>query len=125
VTTRDPKLTVLMFNECINNQDIGGLSALMTDDHTFVDRENTVEKGKDTMTQAWLRFFAQFPEYRNTFTRLESRDDLVIVTGYANWVKGGPADHVIWTARIRSDRVAEWRIYEDTQENKAALLVDD
>lgn len=30
---RDPKLIALQFNEFINNQDIEGLSGLMTDDH--------------------------------------------------------------------------------------------
>ena len=36
----DPKLVVLRFNEAINAQDLEALSALMTDDHRFVDSEN-------------------------------------------------------------------------------------
>jgi hypothetical protein len=34
----------LQFNEFINRQDIEGLFSLMTDDHTFVDREGRVDK---------------------------------------------------------------------------------
>jgi ketosteroid isomerase-like protein len=123
VNSLDPKLTALMFSECINRRDIEGLSGLMTDDHTFIDRTNEVDKGKESMTRGWMRFFDGFPEYRNTFARVESGEDLVILLGYAAWTRGGEPDHAIWTARIRDDLVAEWRIYEDTEENRAALGV--
>jgi ketosteroid isomerase-like protein len=123
VNSRDPKLTALLFNECINGRDIEGLSGLMTDDHTFIDRRNEVDRGKESMTRGWMRFFAQFPEYQNTFTRVESRGDLVILLGYADWTRGGEPDHVIWTATIRDDLVAEWRIHDDTPENRDALQV--
>jgi hypothetical protein len=73
------------------------------------------------MTRGWVRFFSEFPEYRNTFTRVESRGDLVVLLGYAEWWAGGERDHAIWTARIHDDLVAEWRIYEDTQQNRRAL----
>ena len=36
---RNPKLISLLFNEAMNNQDIDTLSDLMTEDHTFIDRE--------------------------------------------------------------------------------------
>lgn len=118
---KDPKLTALQFNECINNQDIKGLSSLMTEDHTFIDREDEVHRGKGSMTKGWIEFFEAFPEYRNTFTRVESRDELVILIGHATWSKGSSADHAIWTARIEHDLVAEWRIYHDTEENRRRL----
>ena len=115
---KDPKLTVLEFNKCINTQDIKGLTSLMTEDHTFIDRANQVDKGKESMTKGWMDFFASFPDYRNTFTRVESRDDLVILLGYAYWNEENTYDPAIWTAKIENDLVAEWRIYEDTEENR-------
>ena len=118
---RDPKLTALLFNECINRRDIDGLSALMSDDHIFIDREDAVYRGKETMTKGWIEFFQSFPQYRNTFTRLESRDDTVILIGYATWSTGAQPDQAIWTATIRDDRVAEWRIYQDNEKNRAML----
>ena len=118
MNTRDIKLTVLQFNEYINKQDIKGLSSLMTDDHTFVDRAGTVDKGKKSMTKGWIEFFKSFPDYRNTFTRVESRDDLVVLVGYAYWSDESKYDPAIWTARIENDLVAEWRIYEDTEDNR-------
>jgi ketosteroid isomerase-like protein len=115
---RDPKLTALQFNECINSQDIQGLSDLMTEDHTFIDRKEEVFAGKETMTEGWIEFFDSFPEYRNTFLRVESQGDTVVLYGYATWERGSEPDYAIWTARIENDLVAEWRIYEDTEENR-------
>ena len=52
------------------------------------------------------------------FQRVLVRGNLVIMVGYSicpNKLLDGPA---IWTARIERGLVREWRIYEDTQENK-------
>ncbi|KPK70444.1 hypothetical protein AMJ87_08825, partial [candidate division WOR_3 bacterium SM23_60] len=118
MNTKDPMLTALQFNEFINTQDIKGLTSLMTEDHTFIDRANQVDKGKESMTKGWMEFFASFPDYRNTFTRVESRGDSVILLGYAYWNEDNTYDPAIWTAKIENDLVAEWRIYEDTEENR-------
>jgi predicted SnoaL-like aldol condensation-catalyzing enzyme len=121
INARDPKLTALLFNESINNQDIHGLSRLMTDDHTIIVREGVTVRGKQPNIEGWAEFFAQFPNYRNTFTRVESKDELVIIVGFAYWSESQPYDPVIWTARIEGDRVAEWRIYDDTELNRKEL----
>jgi ketosteroid isomerase-like protein len=118
MNTVDPKLTALRFNEAINRQDIAGLSDLMTADHCFIDRAGNMVRGKEAMIRAWIEFFELFPEYRNTFTRVESEGDLVTVYGYATWKLGDAPDHVIWTANIEKDLVAEWRIYEDSEDNR-------
>jgi predicted SnoaL-like aldol condensation-catalyzing enzyme len=91
---------------------------MMTDDHTFIDRAGVIDKGKESMTKGWIEFFASFPDYKNTFTRIESRDDLVVLHGYAYWSEESKYDPAIWIARIEGDLVAEWRIYEDTEENR-------
>jgi ketosteroid isomerase-like protein len=121
VNRRDPKLTALLFNECVNTRDLEGLAALMTDDHAFVDRDDGRHAGKDHMTTGWKSFFGEFPDYRNTFSRIQSVNDLVVVRGYAEWTAGGERDHVIWTATIRDDLVAEWRVLEDTEANRRLL----
>ena len=114
----DPKLTALQFNESINRQNIYELSSLMPKDHTFIDRKGEVFKGKEAMTKGWIDFFKSYPDYKNTFERVESQGDLVLLYGYATWQKGSEPDYAIWTARIVDDLVAEWRIYEDTLDNK-------
>lgn len=121
MNTRDPKQTALMFNECINARDLEGLVALMSDDHTFIDRDDGRHEGKDRMSRGWREFFDEFPDYRNTFVRVQSREDLVVVLGYAEWKAGGEPDHVIWTATIRDDLVAAWRVLRDTEANRELL----
>lgn len=123
MNTKDPKLTALQFNEYINRQDIKGLNNLMTEDHTFIDRANEVTKGKDMMIKGWMEFFKSFPKYKNTFTRAESRNNLVILIGYAYWSEMNQCDLAIWTATIVNDRVAEWRIYEDTKKNRKKFKI--
>ena len=118
MNTKDPKLIALQFNECINNQDLDGLTLLMTDDHTFVDREGNVGQPKQTMVQGWKEFFETFPDYRNTFNRVESQDNRVTILGYAYWSENEPYDPVIWTGIIVDDRVQEWRVYADTESNR-------
>lgn len=51
MNTKDPKLIALQFNECINKQDIKGLSSLMTDDHTFIDRAGVIDIRKRVYDQ--------------------------------------------------------------------------
>ncbi|MFX1411782.1 MAG: hypothetical protein ACFFA6_15660 [Promethearchaeota archaeon] len=88
----------------------------MTEDHIFIDRKG--DRYGD-MVNGWIDFFKNFPTYKNYFTRVESRDNLVILIGYAKWSKDSlEEDHAIWTAGIENDLVTEWCIYEDTEENR-------
>jgi hypothetical protein len=113
---KDPKLIALLFNECINNQDIEGLINLMTADHIFIDRDGNISKD---MNNGWKRFFKECPTYKNFFTRIDSRGNIVIILGYAIWSNESlEEDHSIWTAKIRDNLVAEWIIYHDTEENR-------
>jgi predicted SnoaL-like aldol condensation-catalyzing enzyme len=118
MNTKDPKLVALQFNECINNRDLNGLSLLMTDDHAFIDSEGNVHQPKQAMVQEWKEFFEMFPDYKNAFNRVESKDNLVTILGYAYWSQKAPYDPAIWTATIVNDLVQEWRIYVDTEVNR-------
>ena len=124
MNARDSKLTALLFNECINSQDIKGLANLMTEDHALViNRGGEVEvvKPKARTIEAWREFFGMFPEYRNTFTRIESRENEVTIAGYAFWSEDEPYDPALWTAKIENDLVARWTVYGDTEENRIKL----
>ena len=118
MNTKDPKLVALQFNECISNRDVDGLSRLMTEDHTFIDRDNNAYQPKQAMVEAWKQFFKMSPYYKNTFNRIESKENLVVILGYAYWSQKQPHDPAIWTATIVDDLVAEWRIYADNEENR-------
>ena len=44
-----------------------------------------------------------------------------MIVGFAFWNREEPYDPVIWTARVENDRVAEWRILDDTAQARANL----
>lgn len=120
---KDPKLTALQFNEYINNQDIKGLTSHMTEDFIFIDIPGKVEKGKKLMAKNWISFFEEFPDYKNIFSRVESRNNYVILIGYSTCSYkplDGPA---IWTATIEDDLVAKWQIFKDTEDNQKKLNI--
>ncbi len=94
----------------------------MSQGHRFIARDGQVVAGKEAMIKARARFFALFPEYRNTFTRVVAQGNLVVLSGYATWEAGGAPDYAIWTAHIERDLVAEWRIYPATEENHHRLF---
>ena len=115
---QDPISIVQEFNNCINNQDIDGLSDLMADEHTFVDRDGSRHGPKLKMIEGWKQFFRMFPDYRNTFERIIAEDDRVFISGFAFWSDKEPYDPVIWCAIIKENLIAEWSIHEDTPENR-------
>jgi len=115
------KTIVLQFNECINNRDIHGLTTLMTDDHTFIDKDNHLLQGKEKVVEAWQGFFALFPDYRNIFERVESRNNLVVIIGHSTCSEKQLDCPALWTAKLRGEKIAEWRVYDDTPENRKRL----
>jgi len=87
--SEDPIAIVQSFNNCINN-----------------------------MIEGWKGFFSMFPEYKNTFSKIEAIDNFVSVLGFAFWSEKEPNDPVIWTAIIDENLISEWRIYEDSPGNR-------
>jgi hypothetical protein len=106
------------FNDCINNQDLEGLSKLMSEDHVFIDRDGKSHGPKSYMVDGWKGFFDMFPEYKNTFDKFNVIENEVYVLGFAFWTKDEPYDPVIWRAKIQQNLIQEWQIFVDTPENR-------
>lgn len=120
---RDPKLTALIYNEHINTRNLEGVINLMAENHKFIDTKNRVET-KEEMKISWKEFFHEYPDYKNVFHTVISRDKFVILLGHSECsepVLDGPA---IWTAIIENDFIVEWRIYDDTDENRKVLDIN-
>ena len=100
----------LKFNEKINQQDLDGLAELMTDDHTFVDSDGVITKGKDVMKRIWREFFKRYPDYRNIFTSITTQNNIVVMVGYSTCSYKPLNGPNIWTAKIRDGRLFEWRV---------------
>jgi len=118
---KQPEETVLRFNEFINSGDIEGLGGLLVDGHRFTDSAGNIFKGKESALKAWREFFRLFPGYKNVFENIRSREGLVIIKGRSVSLderRNGPA---LWTAKVEEGKIAEWRVYEDTKENRRRL----
>ena len=94
---------------------------MMTDDHEFTDTAGSSVAGKEAVSAAWKSFFAAFPDYRNEFTKYRTDLDVVVVVGRSICSEprlSGPAN---WRAQVRGDKIAKWRVYDDTSETRAHL----
>jgi ketosteroid isomerase-like protein len=113
---------VIAFNEAINRRDLESLRRLMTDGHVFIDSDANVVAGKEQVLRAWEGFFDAFPDYRNEWSRVVATGDTLIAVGRSVCATepalDGPA---LWTATAADDKVAEWRVHEDTPANRAQL----
>ena len=119
----DLKQIVIKFNECINNQDIENISKWMHKDYTFIDTGNNIEKGKEKGLRSWKGFFEHFPDYKNVFEEFLVRDDIVIIIGHSVCSEKMLDGKAIWTAKIKDNKIYEWRVYEDTKEIKKELKI--
>jgi ketosteroid isomerase-like protein len=119
----DPKIVALLFNEHINNQNLEKLTSLMTEDHRFIDIPGELTEGREAMKKGWADFFKAFPDYRNIFTRVENRDNLVIMLGHSECSEKSLHGPAIWTAIIRGDLLEEWRVYKDDEETRKKLTI--
>jgi len=113
----DPKTVALQFNSYINNKDLSGLLKLMADDHTLIDSANNVLYGIDECKKSWTDFFALWPDYENVFQTVTSKGTMVTMQGYSICSDKRLNGRGIWTARIEDEKVSEWRIYLETEDN--------
>ena len=123
MTGRDQKLIALLYNECINTRDLNGVINLMADNHRFIDTKNRVEN-KEQMKTSWKEFFEEYPDYKNVFHTVVSRDNFVILLGHSECSHPALDGPAIWTAKIENNQVVEWRIYLDTEENRQLLNIE-
>ena len=115
------RATVSRFNDFINARDIEGLSAMMTEDHTFIDAARRQVVGKLECIRAWQGFFAAFPDYRNDFENISTNEELVIIVGRSSCTDSRLDGPALWSAKVRGDHISEWRVFEDTPPNRKTL----
>ena len=108
----------LRFNEKINARDLTGLSDMMTKEHVFIDSSDETHKGRNEMILGWAEFFRKYPDYRNNFIQVLVKDKVVIMLGFSECSYDPLDGDAIWTAKIENGLVAEWRVYDDTPDNR-------
>ena len=114
----------LRFNDAINARDVAALEALMTADHRFVDSEGQVTAGLDASVAAWSGFFETFPDYRNDLEVALCEAEIVVLRGRSHCSVAELDAPALWSARIEGERVAEWRVHDDTLGNRRMLGID-
>ena len=108
------------FNDCITHQDLAGLAALLTDDHVLILDDSRIV-GKPAVIDAWRRFFAACPDYRNSFDKVVATKDGVAIQGRSSCSVpelNGPA---LWRGTIRGEKLSLWQVLADTAENRDDL----
>ena len=121
---KSPVDTVLAFLKQINARNVDGLSALMTEDHVFVDGLGNRMQGREAMRKGWAGYFRMFPDYRVSHADIFSQGDVVAAFGSAEGTLAvkeelPEANHwsapAAWRAVVRDGLIAEWQVYADNQ----------
>ena len=116
--------TVLQFLERINQRDVDGLAACMTDDHVFIDSLGHAVRGRDGMRAGWRGYFTFCPDYWLSHEEIFADGNRVAVFGAAGgtiavagkllpenkWRTQGA-----WLAVVEQALVKEWRVYADNK----------
>ncbi len=117
----------LRFVEAINRLDHRRLEAPMTDDHVFVDLAGERVTGKGPMSARWKDYFDRFPGYMIHIGEIHLVGQDVALIGRTTGSHLGlprleeSREPIIWVTNIRGNRVAEWRLYPNTERSRLAL----
>jgi ketosteroid isomerase-like protein len=118
----EPRQVLLSFIERINEHNVEGLAALMTDDHVFIDSLGRAVRGRIAMRRAWESYFHLFPDYRIVFEEIFERSGVFAILGKASGTYCASGEMLAenrweipaaWRALVRVDRMAEWRVFAD------------
>ena len=105
------------FVAAINSHDVKILSALMAQDHLFIDSLGTRVQGAARMQAGWSAYFAICPDYWIQIDHLISENGVVLATGHA----GGTIDvfpwriTAAWRAAVGRGRMIEWQVFADNK----------
>ena len=116
---------VRAFIAAINRRNPAEISALMTDDRTFVDSGGRVLSGRQTMTTGWIGYFRMFPDYEIRVASVFADNQRVAVFGSAagtyNGKRGLVSENRIempaaWQAIVTDGKIKHWQVYADWTE---------
>jgi hypothetical protein len=115
------EIVAFQFMDAINAGSAESLGDLMTVDHRFVDSSGTSTIGKSACLERWRRFFVAFPDYQPVVDRIGTYDGVVVVRGQSMCSSPELTGPLLWAARIDDGLISEWRVYDDTNNNRRLL----
>ncbi len=119
-----PRDVALAFVEGINARSPETLTALMTDDHEFIDSLGSRVSGREAMRTGWTRYFQIVPDYTLDVEACLCSENVVVLLGTASgtFARDGqllPEDRwrtpLAVRAEIRGAGVATWQVYADNE----------
>jgi len=113
---------VRAFIAAINRRNPAEISALMTDDHIFIDSAGTVGSGRQAMIAGWTGYFRMFPDDEIRVESILADDQRVAVFGSAAGTYDGKRGLIsenriempaAWQAIVAGGRSERWQVYAD------------
>lgn len=124
---------VKAFIAAINRRNPTEISALMTEDHTFVDSRGQIQSGREGMIAGWKQYFKMFPDYEIKIENILEDDTLVALFGSAcgtfNGKRGLVPENKIempaaWRAVVEDGKIKFWQVYADWTEGMRIIKED-
>ena len=124
---------VIAFIAAISQHDPAQLSALMTEDHTFVDSAGTIQSGREIMVAGWKEYFRMFPDFEIHAEYILEDQTLVAVFGSASGTYNGkrglvPENRIAmpaaWKTIVENDKIKLWQVYTDWSEGRRIIDED-
>lgn len=114
-----PETVVGNFIGRINAHDAGGLVALCTPAHVFVDSLGARLSDRASLERGWAGYFSLFPDYCIEVERMLSDGSLVLLHGWAaaSHGKTGRSWRIpaAWRAVVAGGLIDEWQVYADNK----------
>jgi limonene-1,2-epoxide hydrolase len=133
MTSSDNIDAVKAFIAAINRRKPSEISALMTEDHTFVDSGGGIQSGRKPVTAGWEEYFRRFPDYRIRVESILADEAIVAVFGSASGTYNGkrglvPVNRIempaAWKAKVVAGKIKLWQVYTDWTEGSRIIDED-
>jgi ketosteroid isomerase-like protein len=112
------------FVKAINLQDLDTLTALMPEEHRFVDSLGRAVEGRENVRAGWVEYFRMVSDYSIEVQETLSKGPVVVMLGLAqgSYAVDGQitmedrwSTPAVFRAFIDDGRVKEWRVYADNE----------
>ncbi|MGA8542662.1 MAG: nuclear transport factor 2 family protein [Thermoplasmata archaeon] len=124
MTESETARTALKFVNEINRHDLESISALLSEDHLFIDGLGNEVRGRDRTREGWSAYFQMFPDYHIGVKEWFQNGRVVAMIGVASgtYAVGTelPAENrwkipAAWRAVVRDHQLAQWQVFADNE----------
>jgi ketosteroid isomerase-like protein len=101
----------------INSHDVSALTALMADDHVFVDSLGNRADGARSMEARWRAYFAMCPDYWIRADHAMAEGETMLIAAEAGGTIDGESwrTPAAWKIVIHDGSVVEWQVFADNK----------